>query len=213
MFRITNFQLYCILVILVIPVAYLELASRLIAVLYNNAWLAVIAALIPGILLILMYSYIIKKSRYPFPLLLDEHLGKFLGRLLGFAYIPIFILSCSYNLRVFIEFMKMNVLPATPISIFIGVLLFIGFIAIKTGLENIARISELIVFVGFPFSFIIVIIALVNNPHFDRMLPISYVNYKSLGLGIMNIIVILGKMMPVLTLAFFSKPGNMLKLS
>ncbi len=89
-----------------------------------------------------MYEVIIKKSREPFPIMLEEHLGKIAGRLLGSVYIFIFLLTCAFNLRVFLEFMKMMVLPMTPISIFIGVILLVGFMAIKNGLSGVARYSE-----------------------------------------------------------------------
>ncbi|MDD3270060.1 MAG: GerAB/ArcD/ProY family transporter [Syntrophomonadaceae bacterium] len=203
MFRITKFQLYCMLLMLASPLAYLETPNLLIHNIYNNAWLAVIGSIIPGVLLMYMYSHLIKKSRHPFPLLLDEHLGFALGRIIGFIYIVFFFLVCSYTLRLFIEFMKMNVLPATPISVFIAVLLFIGFLAIRTGLENLARICELLVMVGLPFSFLIVIIALLNNFHLERMLPVAYMDYQALGIGIINSVFVLGKIMPVLSLAFF----------
>ena len=76
MFRISHFQLYCILLLLVGPVAFLETPNILIIHLGCNAWLAAIGAIVPGILLAAMFQYIIKKSSQPFPLLLEEHLGK-----------------------------------------------------------------------------------------------------------------------------------------
>lgn len=191
------------LLLLASPVAYFETPRLLIHNLYNNAWLGVVCAFIPGILIIFMYSFIIKKSRQPFPKLLDEHLGSAMGRSLAFVYIIFFILICSYTLRIFIEFMKMNVLPATPISVFIGVLLFIGFVAIRTGLENLARICEWLIAVGLPFSFLIVLIALFNNFHLERILPIAYMSYQEFGMSVVNSVFVLGKIMPVLTLAFF----------
>ncbi len=99
--------------------------------------------------------------------------------------------------------MKMIVLPATPISVFIGVMLFLGFVAIKLGLTSIARSSEIIVWIGLPFTVTIVLISLLNNFHLDRIRPIGYMNYKSFGKGIFIATFILGKMMPVLSLAFF----------
>ncbi|MEN6324683.1 MAG: endospore germination permease [Syntrophomonas sp.] len=213
MFRITKFQLYSMLLLLASPVAYFETPHLLIHNLYNNAWLAAICSVIPGLFLIYMYSHIIKKSRRPFPLLLDEHLGTIPGRIIGFIYILFFILVCAYTLRIFIEFIKMNVLPATPISVFIGVLLFIGFVAIKTGLENIARICELVIVIGLPFSFLIVVIALANNFHLERIMPIAYMDYRALGMGTVNSVFVLGKIMPVLSLAFFLNQKEKARIS
>lgn len=203
MFKITNFQFYCLLIILATPVASLELPHRLVHVAYNNAWLAVLAAILPGALLVLMYSSIIRKSGQPFPRLLDEHFGKLIGKILGFAYIFIFFLTGAYSLRLFIEFMKMNVLPATPISIFIGCILLAGFLAIKMGMQQIARACEIIVVIGLLFTFLIVSIALFSNFQPERILPLAYMDYKGFIQGVATTSIIFGKIMPVLTLAFF----------
>ncbi len=203
MIKITKFQLYCMLVLLVLPVGILEQPHRLIHLTYNNAWLTFIPVVFLGALLIFMYSHIIKKSNQPFPLLLDEHLGKIPGRILGSIYIFIFLLTSAFTLRIFVEFMKMNVLPATPISVFIGVILLLGFAAIKIGLESIARTSEIFVLLGISFTFVIVVISLLNNLHLERLRPIGYINYKSFSIGILAATFVLGKMMPVLSLAFF----------
>lgn len=201
--KLTDYQLYCLLLILVGPVAYLEAPHALVHILFANSWLAVIAATIPGLLLIQMYYYIIAKSESPFPLMLEEHLGKVTGKFLGLLYIPFFILVCSYTLRLFIEFMKMNVLPATPISVFIGLLLLVCWAAIKAGLETSARVLEIITIIGLAFSFIILFIAVANNYHPERLLPIGYLNYRSLLEATLVVAAILGKLMPILTLAFF----------
>lgn len=201
--KLSRFQLYCMLLILTAPLAFLEQPHLLIHHLLNNSWMAVLASSLPGLLLIYIYVHIIKKSTRPFPLLLSEHLGKTLGWILGLVYIPAFLLVSAYTLRLFIEFMKMNVLPATPISIFIGVLLFVGFYALKSGIENIARVSELAIFAGLPFSILVVIAAIVNNFHPNRLLPLANMDYKSLGMGVLNATYVFGYMMPVLSLAFF----------
>lgn len=201
--KLTHYQLFCLLMILVAPVAFLETPHTLVHVLYANSWLGILTAIIPGLLLIGMYQYIITKSSRPFPLMLDEHLGKAMGRIIGMIYIPVFIIVCSYTLRLFIEFMKMIVLPATPISIFIGVLLLVSFAAIKTGLVNLARVVEIGVPIGYMFSVAILLVALFCNYHPERLLPLGYINYWSLGLATAINISFLSKLMPVLTLAYF----------
>lgn len=203
MFKITHFQLYCLLALLVLPIAVLEQPHRLLHIAYNNAWLTFIPAIFTGFLLVLMYSQIIKKSSQPFPLMLEEHLGKILGRSLGVVYILIFILACSFTLRLFIEYMKVNILPATPISIFIGVILLLGMVAIKMGLEAIARCCEILVLLGLPFSFIIIFVSLFNNFRIERILPVAYISYKTFGIGLLLTTFVLSKMMPILSLAFF----------
>jgi len=201
--KITNFQLYCLLLLLIAPIAVFEQSHRLIHIAHNNAWLSFIAAIVPVMLMVLMFSHIIKKSSQAFPLMLHEHLGKLLGFILGVLYIVVFILSCSFSLRIFIEFMKTNVLSNTPISIFIAVIILLGFTAIKLGLGSIARIAEILIFTGLPFLVIIVLLSLFPNFHIDRIYPVGYISYKSFGLSILIAAVIPSKIMSILTLVFF----------
>ncbi len=50
--RISTFQLYCILLMMTMPLAFLIVPKILTSYLENNAWLAPIAAVIPGTLII-----------------------------------------------------------------------------------------------------------------------------------------------------------------
>lgn len=201
--KISNFQLYCMLVILTAPIAVLEQPHRMVHIAQNDGWLIFLLTLLPGLLIALMFNYIINKSSQPFPLMLEEHLGIIPGKILGTLYIFIFLLTCAFNLRVFIEFMKMIVLPATPISIFIGVILFLGFISIKMGLQSLARSSEIILWLGLTFTILITMAACASNFNPERIYPIARMDFKTLGLGLLVASSIIGKMMPVLSLAFF----------
>lgn len=206
--KITNFQMYCIFLVLLGPVAVLEQPNVVIHILGINSWLAVIASVIPGLLIIGMYSYIINKSQQPFPKLLWEHLGQIPGKILGFFYIVIFLLVAAFTLRIFIEFIKMNVLPATPISIFIAVLLLVGFFAIKLGLPAIARSCELVSFVGLPGALLVIIIAIISAYHPERLMPVAHMDYKDFFLAIMASSALTGKMAPALMFGFFLPNKN-----
>lgn len=201
--KISNFQLYCLFLVLIASPGVLEQPQVIINILGNNSWLALLASVVPGLFLIGMYSCIIKKSSQPFPRLLWEHLGLIPGKILGFLYIGIFLLVAAYTLRLFIEFMKMNVLPGTPISVFIAVLLVVGFFAIKLGLPAIARSCELLSFIGLPAAFAVIIIAIVSAYHPERLMPISHMNYGSFALAVLASSTLLGKLAPVLVLGFF----------
>lgn len=203
MFKITNSQLYCLLLLLVAPIAIFEQPHRLIHIAHNNSWICFIGAIVPAMLLVLMFNHIIKKSTQPFPLILYEHLGRVPGFILGTLYILVFILTSSFNLRIFIEFIKTNVFSITPISILIAVFVFLGFISIKIGMDSFVRISELMVIIGVSSILFIVFLAIYSSFHIDRIYPFAYMDYKSFGLGVIIAALILSKMMPILTLAFF----------
>lgn len=204
MYRISNFQIYCLLVVLVGPIAFLEQPKRLAVLIYHNAWLASLATIVPGILIVIMFSYLISKSPNPFPTLLEEYLGKVLGRILAFIYVLIFILTTSFTLSLFVNFVETNVLPGTPISVLIGALLFVGYVVIKNGFENFARLCELIVIIGLPFSIGIALLATFQNIDIGNLLPIGYMNIKDFGLAVISTTSILGRLFPILTIAYYS---------
>lgn len=194
--------------LLIGPVAFLVVPDMLITQLGSDAWLAAIAAIIPGILLIAMFQHIINKSREPFPRLLEEHLGKPLGKIITLLYILSFLFVSSYTVRLFVDFIVIDVLPQTPISIFIGVLLLLGIIAIKSGLENLARSCEVVVLVGMPFALLIFLVAIFESWNPGNLLPFAHMDLKSFGQGLVSSTYSLGKMLPVLSLAFFCPPGS-----
>lgn len=202
MTRISVYQYVCLLMFLTVPVATLEIPHKLVHSAYHNTWLVVVTALVPCYLLNLLYNYIIQNSQEPFPQMLDEHLGKILGKSLAVFYIVMFFLTSAYTLRLLVEFMKLNVLPATPVSVFVGAMLLGGFVGIKTGLNSIARLAEIIIPVGLVLTFLIVVIALYTNYQPERLLPLGNIKLSSLVLGSLNTTTIFAKCMPVLLLGF-----------
>jgi spore germination protein (amino acid permease) len=201
------------LVLLVAPLAFLDTPKIISIYLLNNAWMAAFGTIIPGLLLAAMFLYIINKSSSPFPLLLEEHLGIIMGKFIGITYIFFFLLVSSYSLRLFVDFIISNVLPGTPISVLLGALLITGIYAIKKGLENIARVCEIIIFIGLPFSLLITFLALGQNHDIERLLPFADMTYGSFGMGLSYAFLSLTKLMPVLTLAFFSSNKKHLGLT
>lgn len=209
--KISRFQLYCMLLIMTTPLAFLIVPRMITSHLENNSWLAVVAAIGPGSFIIYIYAYIIKKSRQPFPLLLEEHMGRLMGKTVGSLYILFFLLASSFALRIFVEFIETNVLPGTPISVFIGILLLTGFAGIKSGLISIARMSEIIIYVGLPFTLLMLMLTLVHNPDFANLQPFGYMGYGDFARGIQAAAIPLLNMMPILTLAYYSQQDQLIK--
>jgi spore germination protein (amino acid permease) len=201
--KISKLQFYAVLLILTTPLAFLIIPGMLTSVLFNNAWMAVAAAIVPAVLIISMYVYIIRKNTRPFPLMLEDCLGSIWGRTAAVVYSLFFLFTASIVVRIFTDFIETNVLPSTPISVFIAVILFTGFYVIKSGLQILMRCLEIVVPVGVVFSFIIMVISLTENVDFSNLLPVA--NFKPLGLaiGTAYVLVFTGKMMPVLTLAYY----------
>lgn len=202
MYRLSDFQIYCLMVILLTPIAFLEQPKRLALLIQHNAWLACIAVIIPGLLIVNMFPYIIKKSQNPFPYLLEEYFGKIGGKILGFIYIGVFIFIASYTLTLFVNFVITNVLPQTPITVLIASLLSIGYFIIKSGFQNFSRSVELVILLGLPVVVTILLLTYTQNIDLGNFLPIGYMNYKNFALAVVSITSILGRVFPILTIGY-----------
>lgn len=205
MYRISNFQIYAIMLMLLFPVPFLEVPKRLSILAGNNAWLALLASIIPGFLIIYMFMMIIRKSQTPFPAMLEEHLGMVLGKILQILYFVFLMFVCAFMTRLFVDFIETNVMPLTPISVHITLLLFVCWLGIKAGIESFARTCEIIGIAGLAFTTMILIL-LFFQPNTDpfNLLPLVHVDPVPFGLAVASSSSIIARTFPVLTLAFFS---------
>lgn len=204
MVRITNLQIYCLLMLATGPLAYLVAPMVVMHMAGTSAWLAVLAAILPGALMIYIYIYILKKSSRPFPSCLEDCVGKVLGKILGFLYILVFFWGVAFTLQYFVALIGSSIVPDTPLSVYIGAMLLASYYALRTGLQNIARISEILIIYGLPFAFLVIFISLGQNFDINSLMPLAYFSLKDFSEGVFNSFVLLGDMIGILVLAFFS---------
>jgi spore germination protein KB len=204
MVRITNFQIYCLLILTTGPLAHLVTPMVVVHNVNNSAWLAILASVLPGALLLYVYIYILKKSSKPFPACLDDCLGKVVGKIVGLLYVLAFLWGTAFTLQYFVALIGSSIVPDTPLSVYIGAMLLTSYYALKTGLQNIARVAEIFIFLGLPFTFLIVCISLAQNFDINSLMPLAYTSYKNFGQGVFNCFFIIGDLMAILVLAYFS---------
>jgi spore germination protein KB len=112
--------------------------------------------------------------------MLEEHLGKAAGKFLAVTYIFVFFLLTILYLRFFEEFVSNNVLLATPVSVLLMIILIPGFYAIRSGIQVIAQVSEVLLIIFLPLVIITLIAGFTDQPDIGNLLPISDINIKSL---------------------------------
>ena len=137
-----------------------------------------------------------------------EHLGQPVGRILGLIYSLVFLLLSSYSLRYFTDFMENNVLPGTPISIHIGVLIVALVLGIRAGIGNLARLMEIVVICGVSFSLMTLLIIMAQQGEIERLLPLSNLNYNNLALATGSNLAIISRLFVVLTFGFWCGNKN-----
>ncbi len=178
--RIGNYQLYLIILFIILPTAILSVPAVTTGIAKQDGWLATVLASGFGIAMAVLYSiYFIK---FPNKNLLEVGeiaFGKWIGRLIGIAYITFLLHSGAAIIREFGEFLVTAVMPDTPLSVFIISITLLSAWAVYNGLEVIGRMSEFI----FPLlsaATLIVIILVVGEFDLARMKPILSVDLKVL---------------------------------
>ncbi len=202
--QISNLQIFCLLSASVIPLDYLFVPMVTVHIAHNGAWLAFLLSILPTILLVYVYMYIIKNSTRPFPAILEEHLGKILGKAIGFSYILVFLFATVFAITYFTALISSSIVPDTPLSIYIGAMLLVSYSALKSGMENVARVTEILIIFGFTAGLILVILALAQSADLNALSPIIDNSYWDLGKAALYSFCISGDLIAVLTLAFYS---------
>lgn len=202
--QINNWQIFCFFLNITATIGFVISPGILGINSGNNSWLAALAAMIPCTLIIYLYLFILKKSPRPFPEMLEDCFGKIAGKILGVLYAVAFFISAAITLRLFINFVESNVLPGVPISIFAGGMVLIAYYTITKGFQGVTRMIELEVIIVATFALAILLLSLAIKPDIHYLLPFGQVSIKNFSLSVFQAFYILGYMMVVLTLAYYS---------
>lgn len=203
MARLTNTQLFCLLFVTMAVTPYQVLAKLMAIILAQHGWMAILGAVLPGLILVRIYYYLMVNSTRPFPGMLEEHLGAALGKVLGFIYIWAFFLVVVISLVLFANFFLSNVLPGMPISILLIFIILPAFYALRTGLEATARVVEMIVFTAYPLALLLLLFGLGPETDWSRLLPLSHFEIEAISGGIFQVLSYVSLMIVVLTLGQF----------
>ena len=170
--KISSFQMFILIVScrLITTYSYLPITNTPPA--NQDAWLIVILSAIFDIIIFWPILYLSNRFN---DLTLVEYsekiMGSFLGKIVGLVFICFFILISLLDLVIMAEFLSSTIMPETPVSATIILMVITCAYTIYKGLEVIGRIAEL--FVPFIFFTIIFFILLsVNKMDFNVFLPI-----------------------------------------
>ncbi len=111
----------------------------------HDAWISVAIAMVLGMGMLLFVTIPIQ-SRAPHSDLMEmltRYFGKYLGFIVGLAYIGYFIYKSVRNVREFGDLVILYLLPGTPLDIVMIVLLAVGAYAIIQGIEVFFRVGQL----------------------------------------------------------------------
>jgi len=201
--RISNNQIFSIFFVAIASCAYILCPKIVADIAANNGWLAVLASFLPGILIIYIYIYILKKSSRSFPLMLEDHLGRIAGKLLGLTYVFIFLLSSIMSLRSFVSFAESTTSPGIPVSVLITLMLLPAFYAVRSGIVVFARVSEVIFFLFLPLLVLMMILG-TQGADCKNLMPFGYVSFRNFINASFQPLWHIGSFFIILTLSYFS---------
>lgn len=137
----------------------------------HDAWIACLVGSLLGLPTLILVLWLGRK--HPGQTIFqysEKVLGKWLGKLVGLAYVWIFLHLTSVVVREFGDFMTTSFMPDTPLSVFNFSLLLLGAWAVIAGLEVIARMNEFIILLVVSFLLLIIILS-IDNWELNNLLP------------------------------------------
>jgi spore germination protein KB len=141
----------------------------------QDAWISALGGMVGGLLLFFIYQRLY--LYYPDKLMttyIQDILGKFLGRVIGFIYVVYFLYLASRVLRDFGELLVTFAYPETPVLIINAIMIATLIYVLNKGIEVMARTSELsfvVLYVLAIVGFILVFVSgLVKINHLRPML-------------------------------------------
>ncbi len=148
----------------------------------QDAWLAIIFGLIEGIILTLIYLFLV--DRFPGRTLVQINnivYGPYLGKVISFIYISYFFHISSLIVIDFSNFFSGIIMLGTPFYVFVVLITLISASAVRNGVEAIARCSQVLL----PFVFISIMltfILLFREYNFNNFKPVFETPLKKMVL-------------------------------
>ncbi|WP_226530660.1 GerAB/ArcD/ProY family transporter [Metabacillus niabensis] len=140
----------------------------------QDAWLAILLALIGGILLFLIYFTLFKQ--HPNKTLteyLEVILGKYIGKIVAFIYILYFFYIAGRVLRDFGDLIITTTLDNTPLLMVNLIVVLLVLYSYHLGLEVIARAGSIFFIILLTLALFFFISAFIDQlPKFENLLPV-----------------------------------------
>lgn len=143
----------------------------------NNAWLAIIGGML--IALVFVWVFTTLTNRYPDKTIVEINdiiLGPYLGKLFSILYIWYFLHLGALVLRNSGDFFT-TIMTTTPLIVFLIILALVCALAVRSGIEVIARVTFLLVPIT-PLALIIDTILLTQDIDLSNLLPFMDIPFQ-----------------------------------
>ncbi|WZL73556.1 endospore germination permease [Clostridiaceae bacterium 35-E11] len=170
--QISSAQLAAILSVTIIGIGILTLPRTLTEAVGPDGWIVVVAGSFSSLLIGLLIVSLVK--RFPKQTIVEfsaDLVGKPIGTMLSVGFCVYFIIFSAIEARVFGEIAKMYLLFRTPIEVLIISLLLTAAYLVRSGIEPIARMAQII----FPIAILtalIVILPVLPDIDWSNLMPV-----------------------------------------
>lgn len=170
--KITPGQAGFLMILTVLGTANLTMPAITARVAHMDAWITMILAFFPHVLLI----WVIQRIGNTFPQKttisnISHITGRYLAIIIILGYLSYLIFAAAMITRTVSEFLLTTFMPDTPIEIFIIVMLFLSALVVRAGLEVLARTATFITPI-FLVSFGAILLLLTGEMDLYSLLPV-----------------------------------------
>jgi spore germination protein KB len=176
--RISLFQLFTLLVFFIVGTTVMfPLASDA----KQAAWVAVLFAMLGGIVLFELYQYLYRQ--YPDLLFADytkRILGNYVGTIIGISYTVFFLYGAARDVRDGMELLSLK-FSETPITFLGGLLILVIMYGLYMGIEVISRCSEILFIILLGMGILFAVFVFVSGiVKLENLLPILEPGWKTI---------------------------------
>ncbi|WP_053954784.1 GerAB/ArcD/ProY family transporter [Inediibacterium massiliense] len=170
--KISSFQLGMMISITIVGVGILTIPRSLTEKVGPDGWIVLSITVLLALGIGRIFTTLVEKF-YPQNMVeySNSLVGKILGTLIALSFCIYLVIFTSFELRIFGEITKAYLLFNTPIEVLMITLLLTATYLVRSGIESIVRMAQLL------FPFVIIFAILITIPvlgelHFSNLLPV-----------------------------------------
>lgn len=178
--KVTSFQLLVLVTFFTIGSSILYIPSTLTIEVQQDAWVAAIIGVLLGLLVVWFFTTIsLWFPKLTYTEVIEKIFGKFLGKLISLLFVFMAILYASALIAQSSIFLNIQMYPKTPIAYISLLLVLIVILAVRLGIQTIARSAEIFVFPYF-LLFIFLVVTISPQIEMGNIEPFFQTNISSL---------------------------------
>ena len=189
--KISSFQFLVLVIFFTVGTSILLIPAILTSQVKQDAWIAAIVGLLIGLLFIWLFTFI--ASWFPkltYIQINEKVFGKIFGKMISIIVILVAIIYTTVLISYSGIFLITQLYPKTPLVFLNLLMVLIMVMAVRLGLETIARTAEILIFV-FLFLFIFLAVSISPQINTENLEPFFQANINplfksSLGLAVVT---------------------------